>query len=262
MPSLPTPFLDIKDRLIVALDVPSVTKAWELVRQLEGTVNVFKIGYWLLLQPDANGLIDGLIRSGRKVFLDAKIYDIGETVRRGVQTAAQRGITFLTVHGDTAIMQAAVEGRGNSELNLLAVSVLTSLNDAAVQEIGYDSNVSDLVTKRVGQAITCGCDGVIASPADDLPSLRRMAHGRPFLIVTPGIRMMNDMLNDHARTGTPAQAIASGADYIVVGRPIIHSSCPAEKAEVILASIQTGLDLRQMQQVQESERIEGSASPK
>lgn len=232
------------DRLIVALDVETVDRAWDIVRQLEGTVSFFKIGFWLLLQPEANRLIDGLIGDGKKLFLDTKMYDIGETVRRGVQAAARRKISFLTVHGDTEIMKAAVDGRGDSDLKIFAVSVLTSLNDAGLRDMGYGKTVQDLIAMRVKNAAECGCDGVIASPTDNPDKLRQLANGRKLLVTTPGIRMAEDAVNDHARPGTPDRAIEDGADYLVVGRPIVQSSSPADKARAIIAAMQAGYDRR------------------
>ena len=164
------------DRLIVALDVPTIEGASHLAARLDGIVSFFKIGLWLLFAPGAERFIDGLIGQGKRVFLDAKMYDIGETVRQGVARAAERGVSLVTVHGDPEIMRAAVAGKGRSErTKVFAISVLTSLNDAAVREMGYALPVAELIRLRVRQAVACGCDGVIASADDDPNAIRR--HG-------------------------------------------------------------------------------------
>src|ERR1700722_20784169 len=147
------------ERLIVALDVPTIDGAVRLVGQLDGIVSFFKIGLWLLFAPGAERLIDGLIGQGKRVFLDAKMYDIGETVRQGVARAAERGVSLVTVHGDPEIMRAAVAGKGASpRTKVFAISVLTSLDDSAAREMGYALPVSELIQLRVRQAVACGCD--------------------------------------------------------------------------------------------------------
>src|SRR5579863_9956495 len=149
------------DRLIVALDVPTIDAASRLAGQLDGVVSCFKIGLWLLFAPGAERFIDGLIAQGRRVFLDAKMYDIGETVRQGVARATERGVSIVTVHGDPEIMRAAVSGRGNStRTKVFAISVLTSQSDASVKEMGYALPVAELIKLRVKQAVACGCDGM------------------------------------------------------------------------------------------------------
>ena len=162
--SLPT---EVADRLILALDVPTVAQARDIVAELNGVVSFYKIGMWLLFQRETDALIDDLLARGNKVFLDYKMYDIGETVRRGVQSAARRGISFVTVHGDRDIITAAVDGRGDSALRLLAITVLTSLDDAAVASMGYRLSARELVELRVRTALECGCDGIVASAQDD-----------------------------------------------------------------------------------------------
>ena len=150
------------ERLIVALDVPTIDAASRLAGQLDGVVSFFKIGLWLLFAPGAERFIDGLIAQGRRVFLDAKMYDIGETVRQGVARATERGVSIVTVHGDPEIMRAAVAGRGAStRTKVFAISVLTSQNDASVKDMGYALPVAELVKLRVRQAVECGCDGMI-----------------------------------------------------------------------------------------------------
>jgi orotidine-5'-phosphate decarboxylase len=229
------------DRLIVALDVPTTVGATRLAQRLDGIVSFFKIGLWLLFAPGAERLIDDLIAQGKRIFLDAKMYDIGETVRQGVARAAERGVSLVTVHGDPEIMRAAVAGKvGSARTKVFAISVLTSLADAAVQEMGYALPVAELIGLRVRQAVACGCDGIIASANDDPGAIRRMARAEHLLIATPGIREPGGAVDDHKRHATPAQAIARGADYLVVGRPITKSDDPAAAARRIIAEMERG----------------------
>jgi orotidine-5'-phosphate decarboxylase len=230
------------ERLIVALDVPTIERAARLVEQLDGIVSFFKVGLWLLFVPGAEKLIDGLIRDGKRVFLDAKMYDIGETVRHGVARAAERGVNIVTVHGDPEIMRAAVAGKaGSKRTNVFAISVLTSQNDASVREMGYALPVDELVRLRVRQAVECGCDGIIASAADDPNAIRRMAGALHLLIATPGIREPGGDVHDQKRVATPAAAITRGADYLVVGRSITQADDPVAAAERIVADMERGL---------------------
>jgi orotidine-5'-phosphate decarboxylase len=231
----------IADRLIVALDVPTIEGAERLATQLDGIASFFKIGLWLLFAPGAERFIDGLIAQGKRVFLDAKMYDIGETVRQGVARATERGVSIVTVHGDPEIMRAAVAGRGASSLTkVFAISVLTSQNDASVKEMGYALPVADLIKLRVKQAVASGCNGLIASAADDPNAIRTMAAAPNLLIATPGIREPGGDTHEQKRVATPAQAIARGADYIVVGRPITQADDPAEAARRIVADMERG----------------------
>jgi orotidine-5'-phosphate decarboxylase len=232
----------IRDRLILALDVPSVAQARALVAEIGDSVTFYKIGMWLLFQPGADALIDSLVAAGKRVFLDYKMYDIGETVKRGVQSAAGRGITFVTVHGDEAIIRAAVEGRGDSTLKLLAITVLTSLDDAALHAMGYRLSVPELVALRVRTALECGCDGIVASAQDDPRTIRALVPGaEKLLIATPGIRMPDGRLHDHRRVADPATAIARGADYLVVGRPILEAADRVQAVEEIVDEMKKGL---------------------
>jgi orotidine-5'-phosphate decarboxylase len=234
----------INDRLIIALDLDDVDAARRLVDMLGDAVTFYKVGMWLLFQPAAHVLVDELIASGVRVFLDYKMYDIGETVRHGVASVARRGATFVTVHGDPGILEAAVSGAAGSGLGILAVSVLTSLDDAALNAMGYAMGVSDLVRLRVRAAAEAGCAGVIASPADHPDALREASGNPRLLVVTPGIRMPDDAAGDQRRTGTPADAIAQGADYIVVGRPITRASAPRDRALQIVDEMGRGLTRR------------------
>jgi orotidine-5'-phosphate decarboxylase len=225
----------MSDRLIVALDVRSPAAAEALVEQLDGVVSFYKIGLWLLYAEGTEQLIDKLIRDGKNVFLDTKMYDIGETVKEGVARARERGVKFVTVHGDDEMIRAAVEGRGNSDfLQILAISVLTSMNDQALQEMGYRLSVRELLDLRVRKATELGCDGMIASAADNPNEIRQRANADELLIVTPGIRPSGSGADDHKRLSTPGQAISAGADYLVVGRPITQSAEPRAAAEEVI----------------------------
>jgi len=224
----------IEDRLIVALDVPSIGQARALIDQLDGLVSFFKIGLWLQFAAGFDGLIDDLVRQDKKIFLDTKMFDIGETVKQGVAQAAERGITFVTVHGDAEIMQAAVEGKSNSQLKILAITVLTSLDQEGLRDLGYACSLEDLIRRRAQRAIACGCDGIVGAPRDDLKRIRQLDGADRLLIATPGVRLADAAGDDHKRPGTPAQALASGADYLVVGRPIIRSADPVLAARQII----------------------------
>jgi orotidine-5'-phosphate decarboxylase len=224
----------IEDRLIVALDVPSIAEARDLVAELDGLVSFFKVGLWLQFAAGFDSLIDELIKRGKKVFLDAKMFDIGETVRQGVARAAERGISFVTVHGDGEIMKAAVEGRADSRLKILAITVLTSVDQDGLRDLGYICSVEELIRLRVEGAIACGCDGIIAAPHDNPDRIRQIAGEDRLLIVTPGVRLAGTAADDHKRPGTPAEAIAAGADYLVLGRPIVKSADPALAAARII----------------------------
>ena len=228
------------DRLIVALDVPTIAGAREMANRLDGVVSFFKIGLWLAFAEGVDGLLHDLISTGKRVFLDAKMYDIGRTVEEGVARAADRGISLLTVHGDARIIEAAVRGKGASALKIFAISVLTSLDDAGLREMGYALTARDLIHLRAKQAVQFGCDGLIASAADDPNELRRIAGSDRLLIGTPGIRGAEDGADDHARLATPRAAIERGSDYLVVGRPIVAHADPAARARQIIAEMEAG----------------------
>ena len=239
--SLPREVPDrIEDRLIVALDVPSISEARDLVGELNGLVSFFKVGLWLQFAAGFDDLIDELIKRGKKVFLDAKMFDIGETVKQGVARAAERGFSLITVHGDGEIMKAAVEGRGDSRLKILAITVLTSVDEDGLRDLGYLCSVEELIRMRVKRSIACGCDGIIAAPHDNPDRIRQLAGEEKLLIVTPGIRLAGTSADDHKRPGTPAEAIAAGADYLVVGRPILKSDDPALAVTRIIENMRRG----------------------
>ena len=225
------------ERLIVALDTHDVGAARALAARLDGIAGVLKVGMGLFFQPGASALIDELIGAGRRVFLDAKAYDISETVRRAVRSAASRGVHMMTVHGDPEILRAAADGRGDAPLLLLAVTVLTNLDDAALRAMGYGATVHQLVDLRVRDAVAAGMDGFIASGADDPRAVKRRCAADALLAVTPGIRPRGSPAGDQKRTATPGEALAAGADYIVVGRPVTEAPDPARAAEQIIAEM-------------------------
>jgi orotidine-5'-phosphate decarboxylase len=229
--------LDARDRLIVALDVPSIADAESIVERLGDTVVFYKIGYQLAF---AGGLAfaETLIRAGRRVFLDLKLHDIGHTVARGVESVARLGATFLTVHAYPQTMEAAVAARGIGALRLLAVTVLTSYDDADLAAAGYAHGVAELAAKRAALARDIGMDGVVCS-AEEAHSLRAIV-GPCMALVTPGIRLAGAATGDQKRVMTPAKAIAAGADYLVVGRPILAASDPKSAAAAIVSEIAVG----------------------
>jgi orotidine-5'-phosphate decarboxylase len=229
----------LEDRLIVALDVPSISEARALIDKLDGVVSFFKVGLWLQFAAGFDGLLDYLIAKNKSIFLDAKMFDIGETVSQGVARAAERGVAFVTVHGDGEIMKAAVEGKGNSRLKIFAITVLTSVDQDGLRDFGYRCSVEDLIRLRVKRAIECGCDGIIAAPHDNPNRIREFPGAERLLIATPGVRLAGSSADDHKRPGTPAQAIAMGADYLVVGRPIVRSDDPARAATAIIENMRT-----------------------
>ncbi len=225
------------DRLIVALDVPGVDEARALVAQLGDAVRFYKVGMWLLFAPGVDRLIDELVAGGKQVFLDYKMYDIPETVRHGVAAVARRGVRIVTVHGDPAIIAAAVEGARGSGLLVFAITVLTSQDDAALRAMGYDRTVTELAALRARAAADAGADGLIASAMDDLDGLRRAA-GRRLLVATPGIRLPGGDAGDQRRVATPDEAVRRGADYLVVGRPVTRADDPRGVVGQLKASMQ------------------------
>jgi orotidine-5'-phosphate decarboxylase len=228
------------DRLIVALDVPSIGQAEALVEALDGVVAFFKIGLWLAFAEGVDGLLKRLIDGRKQVFLDAKMFDIGKTVEEGVARAADRGVSFVTVHGDRQIIRSAVSGKRGRDLKIFAITVLTSLDDAALRSMGYGVTAQELVQLRVKDALEHGCDGVIASAHDNPDAIRKLAGDDKLLIATPGIRGPDDPVDDHRRTADAATAIAHGADYLVVGRPVIGHADAAARARKIIADMQAG----------------------
>src|ERR1700742_1264984 len=223
-----------RDRLIVALDVPSVTAAEAMIARLGDSVTFYKIGYQLAYAGGL-ALVRQLADAGKKVFFDLKLHDIGNTVARGVESVAALGATFLTVHAYPQTMKAAVEARAGSDLKILAVTVLTSYDDGDLQVAGYRFGVSDLVESRARQAEDLSVDGLVCSP-QEAANLRKIVSPR-MMLVTPGVRPAGSEVGDQKRIMTPARAIAAGADYLVVGRPVMEAPDPKAAAEAIVAEI-------------------------
>ena len=230
--------LESRERLIVALDVPSAAKAETMVTQLGNSVRFYKIGYQLAF---AGGLpfAKELIAAGKEVFLDLKLHDIGNTVAKGVESVAQLGATFLTVHAYPQTMKAAIEGRRGSKLRILAVTVLTSYDDADLAAAGYEMDVKELASARAAQARDIGIDGLVCS-AEEVTALRDIA-GAGMVLVTPGIRPAGGDAGDQKRIVTPARAIKAGADYLVVGRPVVETADPRSAADAIVAEIDAAI---------------------
>jgi orotidine-5'-phosphate decarboxylase len=222
-----------RERLIVALDVSSVEAAQAMVARLGDAVTFYKIGYQLAF---AGGLdyARTLADAGKRVFLDLKLHDIGNTVAQGVKSVARLGASFLTVHAYPQTMQAALEAR-EGNLRILAVTVLTSYNDDDLRACGYRTTVPALVAARAKQARSLGVDGLVCSP-QEAANVRAIV-GADLLLVTPGIRPAGDDKGDQKRVLTPAAAIAAGADYLVVGRPILAAPDPRAAAQAIVAEI-------------------------
>jgi orotidine-5'-phosphate decarboxylase len=223
-----------RDRLIVALDLPTTRDAEAMVARLGDSVTFYKIGYQLAF---AGGLsfANELTRAGKRVFLDMKLHDIENSVAKGVENVAKLGAAFLTVHAYPQTMKAAVAARDGSDLKILAVTVLTSYDDIDLAESGYSQSVDALVARRAQQAHDLGVDGLVCSPEEASPL--RLAVGNDMVFVTPGIRPQGSARDDQKRVTTPTQAIAAGADYLVVGRPITVVADPKVAAQAIVDEI-------------------------
>jgi orotidine-5'-phosphate decarboxylase len=223
-----------QDRLIVALDLPTAGQARALVEKLEGAARFYKLGLELFMAGGYFELIEWLARRGNQVFVDLKFFDVPETVRRAVANLRGRGITFATVHGNQAMMRAAAAEKG--EVKILAVTALTSLDRGDLDDLGFSCDVEKLVLSRARRALEAGCDGVISSGME-AAKLKAQFKDK-LLVVTPGIRPVeNKSADDQKRTVDVAQAFASGADYIVVGRPIRDAADPRAAAEAIQKTI-------------------------
>ena len=214
-------------RLIVPLDLPDLDQARAMVDALGQAVSFYKVGLELFASGGMT-LARDLKAQGKQVFLDWKLHDIGTTVQRSAAVLADSGCDFLTVHGEPQVMAAAVRGRGRSDLKILAVTVLTSLSDEDLLEMGFTESARSLVERRIHHAVAAGCDGVIASPHE--AQLARAIGGPDFLVVTPGVRPDWAARNDQARAATPAQALGAGASHIVCGRPITGANDPQAAA--------------------------------
>jgi len=225
---------DLRDRLIVALDVPTIWDAYAIVSTLGDGATFFKIGYRLAFAGGLD-LARQLAAEGKKVFLDLKLHDIGNTVTEGVESLTKLGVDFLTVHAYPQTMRGAVEGRGDAAMKLLAVTALTSYDDGDLRDAGYSLAVRDLVRLRAEQARTSGIDGIVCSAAEAV--IVREVVGRDMVIVTPGIRPADSAVGDQKRTLTPGEAIRAGVDHLVVGRPIIRAADPRGAAAAIMDEI-------------------------
>jgi orotidine-5'-phosphate decarboxylase len=234
-----------RDRLILALDVPSAEEAERLMNRVGEGVRFVKIGLELYTAAGPD-IVRRALANGKRVFLDLKFLDIEETVRRATARVADLGVEFLTVHANRKAMRAAVEGRGERRdgtgLKLLAVTVLTNFDANDLRDMGIQWSVADLVAARAKLAAEVGFDGVVAS-GEEPAVIRRSVGTRP-LIVTPGIRPAGKGIDEHARVTTPTQAIKAGADYLVVGRPIRDAADPGAAAEAIVAEMQIAFDAR------------------
>ncbi|WP_434110146.1 orotidine-5'-phosphate decarboxylase [Methylocaldum sp. GT1TLB] len=224
-----------RDRLIMALDLPSMSEAKDLVETLGDSVSFYKIGLELFMAGDYFELIEWLKKRGKKIFADLKFFDVPETVARAVRALSAHGVEFATVHGNDAIMEAAAKAKGN--LKILAVTVLTSLDQGDLRDLGFECDVQRLVLSRARRALALGCDGVISSGLE-VPALRREIDEK-LLVISPGIRPVeNRPTDDQKRVVTVEQAFLNGADYIVVGRPIRDADNPREAAEKVQAQIE------------------------
>ena len=225
------------DRLIVALDVPDALAGLQLAQELGEVVSFYKIGLGMLTGGGL-ALANELKQDhGKRIFLDMKLFDIGATIEAAVRGLARFDLDFLTVHGDPHVVRAAGEGAAGRDMKILAVTILTSLDRADLDaSLIRDGDVADLVATRAGRAFEAGADGVIASPRE-AAMIRALPEAAGRLIVTPGVRPKGAALGDQKRVATPGQAIADGADHIVVGRPIWASDTPRASAEAILADL-------------------------
>ncbi len=233
--------IEPRERLILALDVPSADEAKRLLDRVRDSVAFVKIGLELFMTAGPD-IVRWALAHRKRVFLDLKLLDIGETVKRVTAAAAGLGATFLTVHATGQTVRAAVEGRGRSAMKILAVTVLTSFDEADLLEMGVVESVHDTVQKRARLAISFGADGVVASGVE--AAMIRRELGKDPIVVIPGIRPAGAAHGDQVHVTTPADAIAAGGDYLVVGRPIRDAADPAEAARAIQAEIEVALTHR------------------
>ena len=230
------PKIDPRDRLIVALDVPDLASAEAMVSRLGDSVTFYKVGMELAYSGGLS-FVRRLADAGKKVFLDLKLHDIPNTVEKATAQVADLGATFLTVHAFPQTMKAAVKGRGAGSLKILAVTVMTSYDDADLVEAGYALGVRDLVERRARQAHAIGVDGLILS-SEEVSAMRALL-GPDITLITPGIRPSGSAAGDQKRIMTPANAIEAGADYLVIGRPVTQADDPKASAEAIIAEIRS-----------------------
>ena len=223
-------------RLYVALDLPTIEQAKAMVETLGDTVESYKVGLQLLPLGGAEFGQD-LKAMGKNVFYDFKLHDIGATVEKATRSISGLGADLLTVHARPGVMASAAAGRGDSKLQILGVTVLTSLDKRALEEIGYRDSAEDLVMRRVEQALKAGIDGIVSSPLE-AEKIREVVPD-DFLVVTPGIRMPDGDKGDQKRIATPGDALRSGASHIVVGRPVTTANDPRQAALDVLANMRT-----------------------
>src|SRR6202142_2553554 len=235
---MPPSAIASRDRLIVALDLPGVAPAEAMIARLGDSVTFYKIGYQLGFAGGLS-LVRKLTDDGKKVFVDLKLHDIGNTVARGVESLVALGATFLTVHAYPQTIKAAVEARAGSSLKILAVTVLTSYDDDDLHAAGYRFGVADLVEARARQAKALGVDGLVCSP-EEAAAMRRIV-GHQMSLVTPGIRPAGSATGDQKRIMTPGRAIAAGSDYLVAGRPVVEDADPKAAANAIVLEIEQAL---------------------
>ncbi len=227
----------MNDKLIVAMDVPNALAGLELAKTLGASISFYKIGLGMLTSGGLALANELKLEHGKRIFLDMKLFDIGATVEHAVRGIAQYDIDFLTVHGDPHVVRAAKEGASKSNMKILAVTILTSLDrDNLDENLMKTGDIRHLVIERAERAFEAGADGVIASP-QEAGLIRALSSAKKKLIVTPGVRPKGAALGDQKRIATPAEAIANGADHIVVGRPIWQSNDPRQAAQSILQDI-------------------------
>ncbi|MEI6715356.1 MAG: orotidine-5'-phosphate decarboxylase [Verrucomicrobiota bacterium] len=231
---LSTKAITPSDRLIFALDVPTVQQALEWVQRLGESVTFYKVGFQLFMAEGYWDLVEELKKQGKKVFVDLKFFDVPETVKNAVANLAKRGVECCTVHGTQSILQGAVEAKG--AMKVLAVTVLTALDRGDLEDLGFTCDVEELVYSRAKRALQIGCDGVISSGLE--ATRLREGLGEKLLIITPGIRPVeNREVDDQKRTMTLVEAFKAGADHVVVGRPIRQAADPKAKALEMQAEI-------------------------
>ena len=241
---MPTPQILAPDRLIVALDLPTIADARKMVQDLDGVAGFFKIGLALQLASGVEEFIRSLIAEKKRVFLDYKYYDVPETLRKAISRASELGVSFLTIHGSSSLMRAAAGAKGNRGLKLFCVTVLTAMDGDDIAEMGYTHHtVEQLVLFRARKALEAGCDGVIASGLE-VKQIKEMSQGA-LLVVTPGIRDEESPADDQKRRTTARSAILSGADYLVIGRPITDAANPRAESQRLIAGMQTAFDERE-----------------
>jgi orotidine-5'-phosphate decarboxylase len=227
--------MEARNPLIIALDVDSAEQALKLIAEIGPAADFYKVGMELYAAGGMD-LVKQVSAFGKKVFLDLKLYDIGETVKRATRIICQSGgVQLLTVHGSSSVMKAAVEGRGDAATRLLAVTVLTSFDQSDLADLGYTVALSDLVALRVRKAMESGIDGIVCSPLE-VARVREIG-GPNLTLVTPGVRSVGATQGDQKRVATPAEAIRDGADYLVMGRQVTRSENPRKACEEILDEI-------------------------